>query len=52
MQSLLGVAWVPAQAVLCSSNVRDLPIRRYVQNNSLSGTLPSEWRTMTALTAL
>jgi hypothetical protein len=56
-QSCVGTAWASPRAVSCKAcipppDVRALPTCRYLHNNKLSGTLPTEWSAMSALDTL
>jgi hypothetical protein len=56
-QSWVGAAWASPGAVLCKAcipppDVRALPTCRQLYDNNLSGTLPTEWSALTALTSL
>jgi hypothetical protein len=57
MQSCVGTCWAPAllmllEACLSPPDVRGLPTCRSLDVNSLTGTLPKEWSTMSNLTYL
>jgi hypothetical protein len=53
----VGTAWASPQAVSCkacipSPDVRALPTCRQLYDNNLSGTLPTNWSALTAVTTL
>jgi hypothetical protein len=45
-----GIALGMHRSVLCK--IFALPARRYLEESNLSGTLPTEWADMTAMTSL
>jgi hypothetical protein len=53
----VGTAWASPGAVSCKAcipppDVRAMPTCRNLRSNNLSGTLPTEWSALTALTYL